>query len=675
MREARAHFDVAYRQAQQTDDVAAIVQAAIGLGGAWVHEHRGAAGAALVRQRQRRALALAPAGSPEHLQLLLRITAEDDYVAARHDRILALLPEARRCGDPRILVSALSLAHHCLLAPDHIGARQTLAEEMLEAATLSNRPGDLAVAMVWRTVDRFLEADPHAERALGELVERLRRWPYLAVEFVVQALRVMLDIRAGRLMDAEDLARKCARQGESAGDLDVAGWFAGHLVAIRWYQGRIGELLPYLEAHAHSPTLSMIDNSAFGALAVAAAGAGDRSRAELALNRLGAGDLHALPRSSSWIVAVYGAIEAALVLGSSATAQTGYELLLPFAGQPMMGSLAVTCFGSVEHALGLAAQGMGLPDLAARHLRAAIRANLALGHSPAAAHSRYRLGQILACSDDRQDRDEGARERAHALAEAAARGWGLPDAARELVEITSFGTATPARNETMAAASFLAPPPTAAAEPGRNVIVVHRHGRRWTLQWYGRSAEVDHGIGMLYLCVLLAHPGQDIPAVDLAAGQANDSHVRADALGPTHPVIDDDARRTYRRRLNQLEREIRGAAGGPDEQRLVRLRREHVWIAAELSTTTGPGCRRRAFPGNAERARIAVGKAIRRALDRITEADPVIGAELRRTIQTGGNCCFRPSMSARRLGPAAIAPAVPVEGELKVMRRGSASDL
>jgi hypothetical protein len=37
-----------------------------------------------------------------------------------------------------------------------------------------------------------------------------------------------------------------------------------------------------------------------------------------------------------------------------------------------------------------------------------------------------------------------------------------------------------------------------------------------------------------------------------------------------------------------------------------------------------------------------VGKAIRRALNRICEADPVIGAELWITIQTGLRCCYRP---------------------------------
>jgi hypothetical protein len=37
-----------------------------------------------------------------------------------------------------------------------------------------------------------------------------------------------------------------------------------------------------------------------------------------------------------------------------------------------------------------------------------------------------------------------------------------------------------------------------------------------------------------------------------------------------------------------------------------------------------------------------VGKAIRRALTRIAEADPVIERELRDTIQTGVRCCYRP---------------------------------
>jgi len=40
---------------------------------------------------------------------------------------------------------------------------------------------------------------------------------------------------------------------------------------------------------------------------------------------------------------------------------------------------------------------------------------------------------------------------------------------------------------------------------------------------------------------------------------------------------------------------------------------------------------------------VAVGKAIRRALVRITEADPVIGDHLGQTVRTGVRCCYWPS--------------------------------
>lgn len=41
------------------------------------------------------------------------------------------------------------------------------------------------------------------------------------------------------------------------------------------------------------------------------------------------------------------------------------------------------------------------------------------------------------------------------------------------------------------------------------------------------------------------------------------------------------------------------------------------------------------FADDGERARIAVTKAIRRSIARVTAADPVIGAELDKRVQTG----------------------------------------
>jgi hypothetical protein len=71
-------------------------------------------------------------------------------------------------------------------------------------------------------------------------------------------------------------------------------------------------------------------------------------------------------------------------------------------------------------------------------------------------------------------------------------------------------------------------------------------------------------------------------------------------------------------------------------------RAERDWLVAQLSSAVGLGGRTRAFPDQPERARVAVGKAIRRALVKITKADDVIGEHLRQTVHTGVRCSYWP---------------------------------
>src|SRR4030095_4959456 len=111
-----------------------------------------------------------------------------------------------------------------------------------------------------------------------------------------------------------------------------------------------------------SPTLSVVDNSTVAALAVAAATAGDRREAAAALARLRGRDLAELPRSSTWLASMYGIVEAAALLGDGETSAQACRLLAPSARLPMIASLGVACFGSVQHALGVASLAAGDPD-------------------------------------------------------------------------------------------------------------------------------------------------------------------------------------------------------------------------------------------------------------------------------------------------------------------------
>jgi DNA-binding SARP family transcriptional activator len=391
----RRYFEAADQAAQAAGDNDAAARAALGLAGLWVHEHRTTSAAAGLRSRLREALDGVDPRSALATRLRVRLAAEADYRAGEHASVLAALDEARRADDPRVLIEALSLAHHCLLGPDHVGSRRELAAELVAESARAGRPGDQLMGLVWQTVDLFLEGHPHAQRRLAELREALAEHDHLAVGFVVSAIEVMLTIRAGRFEEAEALALACFERGEEAGDADAQGWYGAQMVAIRWFQGRLPELLPALEAMVHAPTLSVVDNAYLAALATAAALAGDRRRAASALAALCGDDPADLPRSSSWLVAMHGIAETSYLLGDAATAARVRELLGPYAHLPSAVSLAVACFGSVHQPLGVACLTTGDADAAVGHLRAAVRRDLALAHWPSVVLSRRRLAEAL----------------------------------------------------------------------------------------------------------------------------------------------------------------------------------------------------------------------------------------------------------------------------------------
>jgi hypothetical protein len=155
-----------------------------------------------------------------------------------------------------------------------------------------------------------------------------------------------------------------------------------------------------------------------------------------------------------------------------------------------------------------------------------------------------------------------------------------------------------------------------------------------------RSVLLDDSIGLRHLAVLIANPRREIPAAELVAGVAALSGQAGG--GEPQPVLDARALADYRRRAGQLDAEIAAfeAAGHADQAGRARAERE--WLSAQLGSATGLGGRVRSFPDEPERARVAVGKAIRRALVRIAEADPVLGQHLRQCVHTGARCSYWP---------------------------------
>jgi hypothetical protein len=186
-----------------------------------------------------------------------------------------------------------------------------------------------------------------------------------------------------------------------------------------------------------------------------------------------------------------------------------------------------------------------------------------------------------------------------------------------------------------------------------------KEGDYWTISWAGHESRLKHRKGFDYVAQLLLHPGQEIAAADLIFGvelggsaavpfpvtasdayQTNATITRG--LGDAGAVLDATAKAQYRRRLQDLRDELETAEQNNDIGRTELARSEMQFIQAEISSAVRRGGRDRKSVSHAERARLAVTKAIKAALTRIRAADPELGRHLASTIQTGYSCAYRP---------------------------------
>jgi hypothetical protein len=154
---------------------------------------------------------------------------------------------------------------------------------------------------------------------------------------------------------------------------------------------------------------------------------------------------------------------------------------------------------------------------------------------------------------------------------------------------------------------------------------------------YGSGRPVRELRGFRYLSMLLSRPGAWIPAVDLVgAGAPTVVQPAVDRM------IDDRALAAYRARLTAIEEELTEAEDWSDLARAESLHAERSALLDQVAAATGIGGRLRATGSTAEKARVAVTKAIGTALARIADLDERLADHLRTAVHTGTECSYRP---------------------------------
>ena len=174
-----------------------------------------------------------------------------------------------------------------------------------------------------------------------------------------------------------------------------------------------------------------------------------------------------------------------------------------------------------------------------------------------------------------------------------------------------------------------------------------REGEYWAVTHAGATFRLKDSLGIQYLVRLIEAPGREIHVLDLTGERAAGGAGVNEAIdtGDAGELLDDEARRSYQRRLEDLEETVAEAESFGDAARAARAREEIEMLGAELGRAVGLGGRARRAGGAAERARSAVQRRIKNAIERIGEHDKTLAALLGRTVRTGNYCVYRPDPS------------------------------
>lgn len=638
-RQARESFLRAAALARRIDSPQALAHAALGYGAGMGGFEFGVVDETLVGLLQESRDALGPDDDPLLARVLGRIATElyfSDRAEERERLSEQAVAMARRIGDRATIASTLSARLLTLWGPENCAQRLQIATDVVALGEEARDRELVLRGHVWRIlalmelgdwVSVDIELANHA-RLAGELRDPQHLW-YVPL---FEANRAMLG---GRLLDAEHLAGQAFATGRGVQPQNAAQLYAVQLLVLRAEQGRLSEVSQSLEEFARRYPATPVWRAA-AAYAQSQTGRADEARRSF--EALCAGGLAGVPCDAEWLSTIALLIATGARLGDAPrTAALGAQLA-PHADLAVITGRGSMCLGPVSRFIGIAAVSTGSFAEAITAFESALDAVSRWGAVPLIATLRLELADALV-------RAGGDRERAGLL-----RSQGMQTLRRlELrgpIERWESGDDAPARPAAPSPQPLPRPPPVAGP------FAFYRRGDIWTIGALDRRVQVRHAKGLGHLARLLASPHVEFHALDLVTG-AHDRGVGAaaaagsgvDVRGGTDdagPALDAQAKAAYKARVVELQEEIEEAVSFNDPERAARAREELAFLARELAGAIGLGGRDRRIGSSAERARVNVTRAIRSALARLADHDPVLARSLGTAIRTGTFCVYEP---------------------------------
>ena len=194
-------------------------------------------------------------------------------------------------------------------------------------------------------------------------------------------------------------------------------------------------------------------------------------------------------------------------------------------------------------------------------------------------------------------------------------------------------------------------------ENATKTVVFALTGNFWAIGGLGATFSIKTSKGLSYIHRLLQHPDEEFHSLDLLNGPgtefipagvgAADSSLTVGRPSDAGEMLDVQAKRDYKRRLLELRERLEDAHEVGNSARAAEIESEMDFLAREISRAVGLGGRDRRAGSAAERARLNVSRAIKAALQKISEHDQVLGEQLNQSLRTGSFCSFVSERSAR----------------------------
>ncbi len=155
----------------------------------------------------------------------------------------------------------------------------------------------------------------------------------------------------------------------------------------------------------------------------------------------------------------------------------------------------------------------------------------------------------------------------------------------------------------------------------------------WRLSFDGSVVQVPELKGFFDIQQMLSEPRRVFHCAELMGSALNDNGEK---------LLDDKARKQYQKKIIDLQAEIQEAEERNDSAVQEKLQAEYDALIDHLSKALGLKGKTREAGSTVEKARSAVTWRIRKAIARIEQSHPHLGAHLSNAIKTGTICSYQP---------------------------------